>query len=302
MRRRHFAWAAFSALATSAMVGPPAHAQSKRSDAARTDARSSDEARRPERSTSSPYSNALRIARMLHDDRLVAHLLTMQGMAKGATDADLREVIAAHEAAGSPALAVDFLRRRIGLYPSDRHSRVLLARLLVRGGQSRDAVATWRTFVERFGFEALSFDEACTYALDLSRVGDTDAAYEILRRLKPTAPDDALEYWSALATLAWEHDDSIVALEAYENVYRLEPRTLHAAGRLMALLAEAKRRDDAVRVAMGEHRRTGDPGVVLFAGHLLANDGDWQGLWTVIQEVERAPGALHEHAEYLLLK
>ncbi|HVH47767.1 MAG TPA: tetratricopeptide repeat protein, partial [Labilithrix sp.] len=250
---------------------------------------------------SSPYFNALRIARMLHDDRLVARLLTMQGLGGSATEADLRAVISAYEIAGTPELAVDFLRGRIRQHPAERRVRVLLAQLYARGGQSREAVLVWRQYVERFGFAALSFDDGCRYARDLSRAGELDEAYTTLLALRSKAPGDAVEYWTDLATLAWERADE-VALAAYENVYRFAPSTLHAGSRLMTLLAEAKRRDEAVRVAIAEYRRTNDAASVLFAGHLLANDGDWRGLWSVIQEAERAPGSLRGRAEYLLLK
>jgi len=239
---------------------------------------------------------------MLHDDRLVARLLAMHGIGKSASEADLVAVIDANEAAGTPQLAVDFLRTRIHLYPDDKRSRVLLARLLARMGQSRDAVAVWRQQVDRFGADALSMDDVLRYARDLSRIGDVDAAYAVLLRVQPRAPADDAAYWTDLATLAWERDDTQTALVAYERVYRLEPKTMHAGVRLMTLLANAKRRDDAVRIAMAEHERSGDPNPVLFAAHLLATDGDWAGLWSVIREAERAPGSLHTRPEYFVLK
>lgn len=239
---------------------------------------------------------------MLHDDRLVAQLLAMHGMGKSATEADLVAVIDAHEAAGAPQLAVQFLRSRIQRYPDDERSRSLLARLLARMGQSADAVVVWRQLVDRFGPEALSMSDVLRYARDLSRTGDVDAAYAVLLRAKPRATEDDPAYWTDLATLAWEQDDTQTALVAYEHVYRVDPKTMHAGARLMTLLASAKRRDDAVRVAMAEHERTGDPNAVLFAAHLLANDGDWAALWSVIREAERAPGGLHSRAEYFVLK
>ncbi len=239
---------------------------------------------------------------MLHDDNLVARLLAMHGMGKSASDADLVAVIDAHEAAGAPQLAVDFLRKRVQLYPDDKRSRVHLARLLARIGQSRDAVLVWRQHVDKHGLEALAMDDLLRYARDLSRIGDVDGAYALLLRARANAPDDDPAYWTDLATLAWERDDTQTALAAYEHVYRLEPKTLHAGARLMTLLANAKRRDEAVRVAMAEHARAGDANAALFAAHLLASDGDWNALWAVIRELERAPGALHSRAEYFVLK
>lgn len=252
--------------------------------------------------TGSAYTNALRIARMLHDERLVARLLMMHGSGKAATEADLVAVIDANELAGTPELAIAFLRSRIQRYPDERRPRVLLAQLLARSGQSREAVATWQQQIARFGFESLSTSEVLRYARDSSRVGDVDGAYATLTRFRAKAPDDATDYWVDLATLAWERDDADAALTAYEHAYRLDPKTPHVGPRLMTLLASANRRDDAVRVAMAEHNRTGGVGPVLFAARLLANDSDWVALRALLLEAERSPGALYEEAEYFSMK
>ena len=305
MRRRLLACVSRAVLATVATLstGDVAEAQGRGPDGARR--HRAHDARSPSSTGptgGSAFSNALRIARSLHDERLVAQLLATRGMAKGSGESEMLAVIHAYEAAGTPGLAVEFLRRRIRAYPDERRTRILLARLLARGGQSRDAVAAYEEQIERFGFEALSFEEAREYALDLSRAGDVDAAYAVLIRARPSVPEGAPEYWIDVATLAWDRDDAEVALDAYERVYRLDPSNLHAGARLMTLLADAKRTDDAVRVAMAEHRRTKDPASALFAAHLLANAGDWRGLWAVVEEVERSPGALRDRAEYHLLK
>jgi tetratricopeptide (TPR) repeat protein len=250
----------------------------------------------------SAFSNALRIARMIHDERLVAKLLAMHGMGKGASEADLVAVIEAHEAAGAPQLAVGFLRLRLRQYPNERKSLLLLARLFARNGQSRDAAAAWHEYVERFGFDALSTDDVVRYARDLSRSGDVDAAYRLLLRQREAAAEDAATYWTDLATLAWERDDSDMALVAYEHVYRLDPSTLHAGTRLMTLFANAKRKEEAVDIAMREYERAADANAARFAAHLLATDGDWAGVWAVIVRAERKPSVLPTYADWLLLK
>ncbi|MBX3219291.1 MAG: tetratricopeptide repeat protein [Labilithrix sp.] len=305
MRRRPDARAVLSTVAlliAATASGHVASADDRAHARAHPDGASSEQARGPLPGTGSAYSNALRIARMLHDERLVARLLVMHGSGKGATEADLVAVIDAHELAGTPELAVDFLRARVQRYPDERRPRVLLAELLARSGRSREAVTIWQRFVERFGLEALSVDETVRYARDLSRVGDVDAAYAALLATRARAPRDREAYWIDLATLAWERDDAEAALVAYEHVYRLEPKTLHAGLRLMTLLANAKRRDEAVRVAVAEHARTREPAPALFAAHLLESDGDWAGLWALFEELARSPSALAEHAEYLGLR
>src|SRR4051794_10428439 len=91
--------AAMAACALGAMTSD-ARAQTrrteqKRADQVRPDTLDDDDAPRHRGSTvtiSGPgsYQNALRIARMLNDDRIVAQLLARQGLTSNASDAELR--------------------------------------------------------------------------------------------------------------------------------------------------------------------------------------------------------------------
>lgn len=287
-------------------VAGDARAQTKGADRASPHA---DEGapREPGARSAGSYANALRIARMLKDDAVVAKLLAQQGLAKGASEAELQAVIKANEATGDPEAAVRFLRERSARYPGEKRARVLLAALLSRGGDSARAVAVWRELLAAFGKDALSLDEAHAYARDLSRTGDVDGAYAVLTRLRERAPADAYDYWLDLATLAWEHDDDDIATVAYENVHRLDPKTPHAGARLLALLADAGRNDDVVKLALVEHRRTGDPQPVLFAAQLRAGRGEWAGVRELLDaaEKEASPSAalpLYRSEEFLLLR
>jgi tetratricopeptide (TPR) repeat protein len=285
-----------------------ARAQAKRADRVRADARTGDASAQQAGSGSiaGSYQNALRIARMLSNDRIVAQLLARQGLMRGASDAELRAVIAADEIAGEPEAAASFLRHRIALYPTEKRSRVLLAGLFSRSGDSKRAVLVWRELIDTFGKDALSFVDAHSYARDLSRVGDVEAAYAVLTSLLQKAPLDAKDYWIDLATLAWDRDDDVLALVAYETVYRLDPKTPHAGARLLALLADAKREDDAVKLALSEHARTGDPQPVLFAAHLRAARNEWAGVKEVLDAAEKnaPPSApsLRQSEDFLLLR
>lgn len=234
------------------------------------------------------YANALRLARMINDDRTVAKLLARYGLTKNASEADIQAVVAAYETAGTPEVAVAFLRQRIGLYPTEKRPRVILAALHSRSGDTTKAVAVWKEQIDKFGIDALTLEDSHTYARDLSRTGDVDAAYTELTRLRQKAPDDAKEYWIDLATLAWERDDDATSLVAYEKVYRTDPRTLHSGARYVALLADAGRHDEAVKVALLEHRRAGDISLVLFAAHLRAERQDWKGVGEILDAAEKA--------------
>lgn len=248
------------------------------------------------------YANALRLARQMHDDKLVAKLLAMQGIAKNASEADLQQVVVANEIAGTPDVAAEFLRDRIKRFPGEKATRVILAKLLARSGHTHEAIVEWKALVARFGFDSLAPQEGHAYARDLSRVGDVDAAYDVLQKLKARMPDDAKEYWEDMATLSWDRDVDADALVAYDKVYKLEPAALHAGQRLFALLADAHRFDEAVRVAIAEHKRTKDGAIVILAAHLRESENDWRGVKAILDSADKVPGNLHEHAEYFLLR
>ena len=255
----------------------------------------------------SSYGQALRLARMLNDDRVVATLLARHGLTKNATAADLAAVVSAYEGAGEPESAAKFLRERIKRFPTEQRPRVLLATLLGRSGDSTKAVAAWRELIEHSAKDALSLDETHAYARDLSRTGDADGAYAALTSIREKAPADAKEYWLDLGTLAWDRDDDAVATSAYENVYRLDPKTLHAAQRLLALHADAGRYDDALKVALAERRRTGDALPVLFVAHLRAAANEWASVKATLDAAEKetkpegAPPLLQSE-DFLLLR
>lgn len=250
----------------------------------------------------SPYANALRLARMIHDDKTVARLLVLHGLNRGATEGDLQAVVEAYEIAGTPDLATAFLRERIKRYPDERRTRVLLAEFLVRCGDTRAALAAWREQIAKFGEAALSPTETLKYARDLSRVGDVDAAYKVLVTLRAKAPDDAKEYWLDLATLAWDRDEDEIALAAYEKVYKADPATPHVAARVVALYADLGRVDDATPIALADYARTNDPLLVMAVAHLREQRGEWQKLKELIAAAGAKKGALQEREDWFILE
>lgn len=283
-------------------------AQSKRADQVRPDPLTEGEGDAQQvraAPSAGSFQNALRIARMLSDTRTVARLLARQGLTRGASDEELRAVIAADEAAGEPESAVAFLRNRIAMYPSEKRARVMLAGLLARSGDSKRAVVVWHEVLAAFGKDALSLDESHAYARDLSRMGDVEAAYGVLTAMREKAPANAKDYWLDLATLAWDRDDDAVALVAYQRVHDLDPKAPHAGARLLALLADAGRHEEVTRLALSEHQRTGDVQPVVFAAHLRAARGEWSAVKELLDSAERnAPSgaAIRQSEELLLLR
>src|SRR5580704_3299774 len=69
--------------------------------------------------TSSPFGNALRLARMLNDDRVVARLLATRAVAPGVTTEELQEMSESLEAVGDPEVAARFLEQRLRAFPHE---------------------------------------------------------------------------------------------------------------------------------------------------------------------------------------
>lgn len=250
----------------------------------------------------SSYANALRLARMIHDDKTVARLLVLRGLERDATDGDLRAVVEAYEVAGTPDVATSFLRERITRYPDDKRTRVILAEFLARCGDTRAALVVWKEQIASFGEASLSPTETLAYARDLSRIGDVDAAYRVLVALSAAAPDDAKEYWLDLATLAWDRDEDAIALASYEKVYKVDPKVPHVAARLVALYADQSRIDDATPIALAEYARANDPLLVFTVAHLREQRAEWHQLEELITAANAKKGALQESGDWFVLQ
>ncbi len=248
------------------------------------------------------FENALRLARALHDDAVVARLLRTHALTKGAKEGDLLAVVEAYETAGHPERAASFLRERIQKFPKEPRTRVMLATLLARSQDTKDALAVWKDYEAAFGLDSLPVDDALRYARDLSRAGDVDGAYAILQKVRSRAPDDAKEYWMDLATLAWERDDDEAALAAYEKVYALDKKALHVALRIATLLVDAHRLDDATPIALEDYKRSDDPAGVLLVAHTREQTGEWAKLRELIDAADAAKGALAKREDWLLLE
>ncbi|MBX3192146.1 MAG: tetratricopeptide repeat protein [Labilithrix sp.] len=299
MRSRSFA--SVFVLVLAAAVTRPARSEPARADMVRPEARSGSE-RAAGAAQYSAYGNALRIARMLGDQPLVARLLALRSGGKSATVADLAAVVDAFERAGMPESAAGLLRDRITRFPRELPTRGLLARLLARSGDSRAAVEVWRALIAIEGERTLSLEDAHAYARDLSRTGDLDGAYATLERMRTRVPPDAKLYWVDLAALAWDRDADATALVAYENVYRLDPAAPWAGLRLTTLLMGANRADEAHRVALEELHRRDEPSAVLFVAQLRASRSEWPMVKAIFDAAEAKPGSLHQMPDYFQLR
>lgn len=251
--------------------------------------------------TGDAYSNALRLARMLGDERLVASLLSSRALGPGASQADIAEVVESFEALGDPARARQFLEDRLRRFPNEIETRVQLAELLVRAGDTKSAVVVWKEVERRAGVFGMSTAQAVSYARALARVGDLDEAYRVLKSARPTVSDDAQDFWIDLATLAWERDPA-EALLAYRKLWAKKYKAPGVAQRLMTLAHEAGANDEAIAVGIDDFKTNGDASSLLFAANLQSERGEWQAVKRTIALAEANPGPFSKLEEYWLLR
>jgi tetratricopeptide (TPR) repeat protein len=248
---------------------------------------------------SSAFGNALRLARMLNDDAVVARLLRMRAASPDAPPTVVLAAVQALEVIGDPAAAASMLEARIAARPTDAASYVMLAELRARAGESRAAIAVWKNVQRRFGLTAA---HAVEYARALSRVGDVEEAHAVLAATRAKADDDADEFWEALGDLSWELDDDAVALVAYRTLYKRKPAMAVAAERLMTLAAEAGAVDEAIKVALADFASKGRPQSLLFAAEEQHKKGDYRALAQTLALAELEPAGFVGKEEYWLLK
>ncbi|HXX66278.1 MAG TPA: tetratricopeptide repeat protein [Polyangiaceae bacterium] len=247
------------------------------------------------------YGNALRLARALNDDALVASLLSQRALDPGATPADLTAVVDAFEALGDLRRATTFLKERARLFPAERETRLLLANLYARAGDAASAVAVWKE-IDTQGAPPLSAAEAEAYARELDVSGDSAGAYRILRSTATHAPEDAKDFWNDLATLAWELDDSAEALVAYRVICRHRFGGPTAVQRLMQLDVDVGAIDEAIAAGLDEFRSEGDTSTLLETARLQQEKGDWKAVMRTLDMAESQAREFSQKQEFWLLR
>ena len=228
--------------------------------------------------TSGAYANALRLARMLNDNRLVATLLAGSALVPGAEPADVASAVEALEALGEPERAERLLEERLRRSPDEMATRLQLAELLDRVGDAKGALAAWRGVESHLPITDMTSTQALAYARAFSRCGDTDGAYRVLKTARPKANADEREFWEDLATLAWQLDDAPEALIAYRVIRAKHYHVPGAGQRLVALAIEAGSTDEAIAAGVEDFRATGEADSLLSAAELQSRSGDWEAV------------------------
>jgi tetratricopeptide (TPR) repeat protein len=225
--------------------------------------------------TGDPFDNALRLARALHDDRLVATLLSQDALGPGTSSEDIAGVVEAFEALAEPESAQRFLEARVQRYSGERDTRAQLARLFARMGKPAASAEVWSA-IEATG--PLSIGEVDELAEALSAAGHEAAAYLALKAAASRAPEAAKDYWEDLAALAWNADDAPVALAAYRVVWAHDYGAPGAAQRLMTLAKAAGLTAEVIAVGLEDFRRNGEPASLLQVAEVQEQKGDWPEL------------------------
>jgi tetratricopeptide (TPR) repeat protein len=246
---------------------------------------------------SSPYAQALRLARMLRDDVTIARLLRARAARPDASAAELIEAMEALEAVADPAAAASLLEHRIAARPEEGTTRIALAGLLTRSGDAPKAVLIWKDIEGQF---SLTTAQATEYAQALFAAGEIEAAYAVLQRARPKAADDAMEFWQAIGSLAWELDDGPIAERAYRTLWGTNQAP--AAGeRLLSLLVRAGDVDGAIAVALELYKLNGAAAALLLAADLRREKGDWVAVRQTLSLADHGGAEVKDQEEYWLL-
>jgi tetratricopeptide (TPR) repeat protein len=233
-----------------------------------------------------PFDNALRLARMLGDEQTIANLLEQRALGPGVAWPDLVLAVDALEGLGETERAARLLDRNAQESPHDTRALEALADLWTRNGRAALAVAAWRRVAATGG--PLTAKQALAFAIVLDRTGQRDEALHVLTDAKERATDDAVDLWDALATLAWESDDDADALFAYRKLWSTGDRRPVVSERLMTLAGEAGAYEEAVAVGTEGYAKSGDADLLLDVASLQTSKEDWAGVLVTLGRADES--------------
>ncbi|HWL85927.1 MAG TPA: tetratricopeptide repeat protein, partial [Polyangiaceae bacterium] len=241
----------------------------------------------PPPSSKSSRDQVMRLAVELDDERTVAELMRERALGPRASQEQVLDAVQAYEGLGDPEGAVNIFRRRLARFPDERETHVQLALLLERMGKSESALPEWQAIDDKTG---LTLEQALDYARALSRLGRLEDALSVLKKHSPGganlvhAPgaDFSSAYWRDAGFLAWELDDSELALDAYRRVWAEDHHAPDAALRLMTLLSEQGARDEATKVALDAYRAEKNPEFLLFIAEQYEKVEDWAAVARIL--------------------
>lgn len=236
----------------------------------------------------SALSNAVRIARKLRDDRLVASLLARRALRPAAGPAEIDEVVAAYEDMADPDGAIEFLRKRLQIYPAERHTLILLADLCVRSEHGDEGIARYEEAGTRFG---LTPAESVRLARILAKRGKLQRAQGVLKESLDRESRPSPQVLRDLGILSWELDDVETALHAYTLLHDRGADSRDDLTRLIALAEEAGHGHDAIAFAADRYERDGRPEDLLGLGELQQKYEDWSGLVLTLAGAEKSSAA-----------
>lgn len=213
-------------------------------------------------------------------------------------------LLALHEAAGAPDLAIDLLQRRLaqrGLVQGAERARELelLAGLQERAGRDADALATTLQLQREHG-------PRTTHALKIAnfhyRQGAFRPAFDALEAVRPAAAPDDVLYWRNYAELARLLQDDVAAKRAYQALLAANAQSDADLGNLAALW-RAERPRAAAALALHAFQRNGNPALAEEALGIALQLGDHAAARLLLAQFDSAQRRMLEgRASFLLLR
>jgi tetratricopeptide (TPR) repeat protein len=241
---------------------------------------------------------ALQLARAMRDEAAVAELLTLRSGRELLSEAALAELAHALESTAAPRSATSALERYAATHPANALAWQGLAAAQERRREFAAALATRLEVARRFGRSLLN---SVAVAKLQWAVGNAGGALAELQGWIDSAGPGQVEYWDALAEIAWHEEADAVALRAYRALW--ENRRIDAAGaeRLLLLNRAAGRTDDLIRFGREGWSRLRQPRLLLLAMDQAAQAGRWSDVELMADEAATS-GAFENLPAFWLLR
>jgi hypothetical protein len=216
----------------------------------------------------------------------------------------LNRLLALHEAAGAPDLAIALLQGRLAqrsLVQGAERARELelLAGLQERAGRDADALATTLQLQREHGPRT---DHALKIANFHYRQGAFRPAFDALEAVRPAAAPDDVLYWRNYAELARVLQDDAAAKRGYQALLAANAQSDADLGNLAALW-RAERPRAAAALAMYAFQRNGNPALAEEALGIALQLGDHAAARQLLAQLDSAQRRMLEgRAGFLLLR
>jgi predicted Zn-dependent protease len=227
--------------------------------------------------------NALRLAKGLNAGDSIREMLKVISKRRALTDAEFSDLLMASNNASDATQLIKFLKSYLTKYPSKREAWNVLAQAQEHANLLADALVTWQYIGSHFNHPI----QAAIHQIQLlRRTGQPEKAFsELLANQKWAAANDT-EFWQLSADLSWELKHLDNALLAYNTLWKSDAANAVTAERLIQILRDDKKYQDALTIAREAYQRFNEPRWLLLAMDTAIQFGLWDEVRQLLQTAD----------------